>query len=293
MKILRATHLGMCFGVRDAIALALEESKSKPVTILGDLVHNETVLNQLRTQGVKIEHQVANVTTADVLITAHGASQKTLRQIEARGLRVTEATCPLVHHAHRAVQNFVATGFHPVIVGKKDHVEVRGMTEDLEDYDVVLRDEDVAALRERPRFGVAAQTTQPIERVRRLVTLIQERFPHARVRFADTVCQPTKQRQTAAVDLAQQCDVVIVVGGAHSNNTRELVATCGRYCDRVHHVTGAAELRSHWFRSSDRCVGMTAGTSTPDSVIDEVEGWLKDFAEFQQQLQQHVTPVGT
>jgi 4-hydroxy-3-methylbut-2-en-1-yl diphosphate reductase len=179
-----------------------------------------------------------------------------------------------------------------VIVGKRDHVEVRGMTEDLEEYDVVLRDEDVAALRERPRFGVAAQTTQPIERVRRLVTLIQERFPKARVRFADTVCQPTKQRQTAAIDLAQQCDVVIVVGGAHSNNTRELVATCGQYCDRVHHVTGAAELRSHWFRSSDRCVGITAGTSTPDSVIDAVEGWLEAFAEFQQQLQQHVTPGG-
>jgi len=284
MKILRATHLGMCFGVRDAIALALEASKSRPVTILGDLVHNETVLNQLRTQGVKIEHQVANVTTPDVMITAHGASQKTLHQIEARGLRVTEATCPLVHHAHRAVQNFVATGFHPVIVGKRDHVEVRGMTEDLEDYDIVLCDEDVAALRERPRFGVAAQTTQPIERVRRLVTLIQER-----VRFADTVCQPTKQRQTAAVDLAQQCAVVIVVGGAHSNNTRELVATCGRYCDRVHHVAGAAELRSHWFRSSDRLVGLTAGTSTPDSVIDEVERWLEEFAQYQSQLQQRAT----
>jgi 4-hydroxy-3-methylbut-2-en-1-yl diphosphate reductase len=287
MKILRATHLGMCFGVRDAIALALEESTSRPVTILGDLVHNETVLNQLRSQGVKIEHQVANVTTPNVMITAHGASQRTLHQIEVRGLRVTEATCPLVHHAHRAVQNFVAAGFHPVIVGKRDHVEVRGITEDLEDYDVILSDEDVAALRERPRFGVAAQTTQPIDRVRRLVTLVQERFPNSRVRFADTVCQPTKQRQTAAVALAEQCDVVIVIGGAHSNNTRELFATCGRYCDRVHHVTGAAELRSHWFRSSDRSVGLTAGTSTPDSVIDEVEAWLNDFARFQEQLQQH------
>jgi len=293
MKILRATHLGMCFGVRDAIALALEQTRSRPVTILGDLVHNETVLNQLRSQGVRIEHQVANVTTPDVMITAHGASQRTLHQIEVRGLRVTEATCPLVHHAHRAVQNFVANAFHPVIVGKRDHVEVRGITEDLEEFDVVLTDEDVAALRERPRFGVAAQTTQPIDRVRRLVTLIQQRFPNSRVRFADTVCQPTKQRQTAALDLAQQCDVVIVIGGAHSNNTRELVATCSRHCDRVHHVQGAAGLRSHWFRSSDRAVGVTAGTSTPDAVIDEVERWLQDFVAFQQQLQQHVNHGGT
>jgi 4-hydroxy-3-methylbut-2-enyl diphosphate reductase len=289
MKVLRAAHLGMCFGVRDAIGLALTESKARPVTILGDLVHNETVLQQLRSQGVKIEHQVANVSTPDVMITAHGASQRALHQLEVRGLRVMEATCPLVHHAHRVVQNFVANGFHPVIVGKRDHVEVRGLTEDLAEFDVILTDEDVAALRERPRFGVAAQTTQPIDRVRRLVTLLQERFPNSKVRFQDTVCQPTKQRQEAAAALAQQCDVVIVVGGAHSNNTRELVATCGRYRDRVHHVEGAAELRSHWFRSSDRLVGVTAGTSTPDSVIDEVERWLEDFAQFQSELQQRVT----
>src|SRR5687767_3709074 len=288
MKILRATHLGMCFGVRDAINLALTESKSRPVTILGDLVHNETVLQQLRSQGVRIEHQVANIATPDVMVTAHGASQRALHQLEVRGLRVTEATCPLVHHAHRVVQNFVANGYHPLIVGKRDHVEVRGLTEDLAEVDVILTDEDVAALRERPRFGVAAQTTQPIDRVRRLVTLIQERFPNSKVRFSDTVCQPTKQRQTAAVQLAQQCDVVIVVGGAHSNNTRELVATCSRYCDRVHHVTGAAELRSHWFRSSDRTVGLTAGTSTPDAVVAEVEAWLNDFSRFQEQLQQHL-----
>lgn len=289
MKILRAAHLGMCFGVRDAISLALAESKSRPVTILGDLVHNETVLNQLRSQGVKIEHQVADVTTPDVMITAHGASHRARHQLELRGLRVTEATCPLVHHAHRVVQNFAANGYHPVIIGKRDHVEVRGLTEDLAEFDVILTDEDVAALRERPRFGVAAQTTQPIDRVRRLVTLLQERFPNSKVRFHDTVCQPTKQRQSAAVELAQQCDVVIVVGGAHSNNTRELVATCGRHCERVHHVEGAGDLRSHWFRSSDRHVGLTAGTSTPDSLIDEVEQWLAEFARFQSQLQQRVT----
>ncbi len=283
----------MCFGVRDAIALALEQTQSRPVTILGDLVHNETVLNQLRSQGVKIEHQVANVTTPDVLITAHGASQRALHQLEVRGLRVTEATCPLVHHAHRVVQNFVTNGYHPVIVGKRDHVEVRGITEDLEEFDVILDDHDVAALRERPRFGVAAQTTQPINRVRRLVTLIQERFPNAKVRFVDTVCQPTKQRQSAAVEVAQQCDIVIVIGGANSNNTRELVATCSAHCDRVHHVQGAADLRSHWFRSSDRVVGITAGTSTPDCLIDEVEAWLQDFAAFQRQLEQHVTNGGT
>jgi len=177
----------------------------------------------------------------------------------------------------------VQDGCHPVIIGRRNHVEVRGMTEDLAEFDVVLEEEDLAAVRERPRFGVVAQTTQPIDRVWRLVSRLQQRFPHAEVRFVDTVCQPTKQRQAAALELARQCDVVIVIGGAHSNNTRELVATCEQICDRVHHVQSAQDLRSVWFHGSET-VGLTAGTSTPDAVIDEVELWLRDFAEFQAHL---------
>jgi 4-hydroxy-3-methylbut-2-enyl diphosphate reductase len=288
MKILRATHLGMCFGVRDAIALALSQSKSQPVTILGDLVHNETVLKQLRSQGVKIEHQVADVTTPNVLITAHGASERTMQRVREHGLNVLEATCPLVHHAHRAVARLVEEGFHPIIIGKRDHVEVRGITEDLENFDVVLSEDDVAVLAERPRFGIAAQTTQPIDRVRHLVELIRQRFPRSEVRFIDTVCQPTKQRQSAAIELSQQCDVVVVIGGANSNNTRELVATCSRFCSRVYHVQSAAELRPDWFVEA-RTVGITAGTSTPDNLIDDVEQWLKELTEFQSRLQQHFT----
>ena len=136
-----------------------------------------------------------------------------------------EATCPLVHVAHRAVAKLVREGYHPVIVGKREHVEVRGLTEDLGDFDVVLSEADVFELRERARFGVAAQTTQPIEKVRGLVGLIRRRFPAAEVRFVDTVCQPTKQRQNSAIELAQQAEVVVVIGGAHSNNTQELVRT--------------------------------------------------------------------
>ncbi len=152
------------------------------------------------------------------------------------------------------------------------------MTEDLEACDIVLTEEDVAAVAERPRFGVAAQTTQPIARVRALVDVIRRRFPKSEVRFVDTVCQPTKQRQAAAIELAQLCDVVIVVGGAHSNNTRELVQTCGRYCPSVHHIQHAADLRAEWLAGA-AVVGLTAGTSTPDCVIDSVEERLRRLDE--------------
>ncbi len=278
MKIIRAEHLGMCFGVRDAIALALATARREPLTILGDLVHNETVLAELRASGIRFDQQSATVQTQTVMVTAHGASERALNATRQRGLNVLEATCPLVHVAHRALTKLVCAGFHPVIIGQRGHVEVRGMTEDLAEFEVVLSEADVALLREQKQFGVIAQTTQPIEKVRRLVQLLREKFSNSEVRFIDTVCQPTKQRQSAAVELAQQCDVVIVIGGAHSNNTRELVQTCLQFCPRVHHVQTADDLRADWFFDDD-AVGLTAGTSTPDNVINEIEQMLQTMSQ--------------
>jgi 4-hydroxy-3-methylbut-2-enyl diphosphate reductase len=267
----------MCFGVRDAIALAVDEAHRQPLTILGDLVHNETVAAVLRGRGIQTVNELNRVGTPAVMITAHGASDTARARLRERGLQVLEATCPLFHVAHRAVLKLAREGWHPVIVGKRGHVEVRGLTEDLAEFDIVLTEADVEQLRERPRFGVAAQTTQPIDRVRRLVGCLRRRFPQSEVKFVDTVCQPTKQRQHAAVELAQHADVVIVIGGANSNNTRELVATCGQYCARVHHVQGAGELRRDWFVPTDT-VGITAGTSTPDDLIEQVEAALRMWA---------------
>jgi 4-hydroxy-3-methylbut-2-en-1-yl diphosphate reductase len=277
MKIIRAEHLGMCFGVRDAIALAIEQSQAGPLTVLGDLVHNETVLAELAAYGVRVVQHAEAVETEAAMITAHGASDKLINAARQRGLKVSEATCPLVHVAHRAVRKLVREGYHPVIVGKRGHVEVRGLTEDLADFDVVLADSDILEIRERSRFGVVAQTTQPIETVRRLVNLLCQRFPGSEVRFIDTVCQPTKQRQNAAIELAHQCEVVVVIGGANSNNTHELVKTCSRYCAWVHHVQTAADMRPEWF-NPHQTVGVTAGTSTPDSLVTDVETWLRTYA---------------
>ena len=274
MKILRAEHLGMCFGVRDAIALALETAQREPLTILGDLVHNETVLAELRERGITFQDEARAVATPTVMITAHGASEQKIGATRQLGLKVLEATCPLVHVAHRALAKLVREGFHPVVIGKRDHVEVRGMTEDLEEFDVVLCAEDIEKLHERPRLGVIAQTTQPIEKVRQLVRLLREKFSNSEIRFIDTVCQPTKQRQSAAIELAQKCDVVIVIGGAHSNNTHELVKTCSRFCKRVHHIQMAEDFREEWICNAD-IVGITAGTSTPDKLINEVEEQIK------------------
>src|SRR5438093_703999 len=259
MRIIRAAHLGMCFGVRDAIALALDHADAGPLTILGDLVHNPTVLGALEAKGISVAQDVAHVKTPTLMVTAHGTSGRTLARIRALGLHVVEATCPLVHVAHRAVAALVRDGYHVVIIGQRDHVEVRGLTGDLDAFDVMVDEEGVLALEEHPRIGIAAQTTQSIEKVRHLVASIRRRFPRSNIRFLDTVCKPTKERQDAAVELARASDVVIVVGGETSSNTRALVKTCGRYCSRVHHVQTEADLSPAWF-SETYTVGITAGT---------------------------------
>jgi 4-hydroxy-3-methylbut-2-enyl diphosphate reductase len=280
MKIIRAKHLGMCFGVKDAIALAIETAKHEPLTILGDLVHNEIVLADLRAKGIRIEQNAEKIETQIAMITAHGASEKMFNTTRERGLKILEATCPLVHAAHRNLKKLVDEGFYPIVIGKRDHVEVRGLTEDLSEFDILLDDEDVEKLSERPRFGIISQTTQPIEKVRWLAQLVRERFPNSEVRFIDTVCQPTKQRQSAAIELAKKCDVIVVIGGAHSNNTQELVKTCAQFCTRVHHVQTAKDLRAEWFFAGDN-IGITAGTSTPDKLINEVEQQIKQIRKEQ------------
>ena len=274
MRILKATHLGQCFGVRDALALANRSAAEGPLTILGDLVHNETVLSDLRSRGVRIESRLEAVDTPTVMITAHGASHRQKQSIQESGHRVIEATCPLVRFAHDQVLDLARVGYHPVIIGQRDHVEVRGLTGDLVAYDVVLTEAEIDNLKPRPRFGVASQTTQPIARVCELVECLRARFPESEVRFVDTVCQPTKQRQQAAERLAEICDVVIVVGGLHSNNTRQLAETCGRRGGRVYLIQTSADLRLEWFRDA-QTVGLTAGTSTPDGVIESVERTLR------------------
>jgi 4-hydroxy-3-methylbut-2-enyl diphosphate reductase len=268
----------MCFGVRDAIALAVEHAEAGPLTILGDLVHNPSVLSALESKGIAVAHDVAHVTTQTLMVTAHGTSERTLARTRALGLTTIEATCPLVRVAHRAVTALSLQGYNVVIVGQRDHVEVRGLTGDLDCFDVVLEDDDVLALEDHPRIGVAAQTTQPLEKVRRLVALIRRRFPQSDVRFIDTVCKPTKERQSAAIEMAREADVVIVVGGRSSNNTRELVQTCARYCACVYHVETDADVRAEWFNAA-QVVGLTAGTSTPDDVIDRVEARIRLCAD--------------
>lgn len=280
MRVILADSYGMCFGVRDAIEMALQLPDRRDLTILGELVHNPVVLGRLQGAGIRsVSSPDEPVETTQVMVTAHGASQRAIAGLRRRGLVVHEATCPLVTHAHRSLQRLVAAGFFPVVIGRPDHVEVRGLVGDLDDFAVIQRPEQVFTLAGRDRLGVVAQTTQPPDLVQEIVTRIRQAYPTAEVRFVDTTCQPTRERQAAAHRIARECEVVVVVGGRSSNNTLQLVRACEAEGARVYQVEGAADLNPEWFRDVGR-VGLTAGTSTPDNVISAVHEALLRIAEW-------------
>ena len=262
MKIILAQHFGLCFGVRDAIAQAKALARDGSLTILGELVHNPIVREQLRAQGVE-EGSLDDATASSnrVMVTAHGASDLQREKWTSAGFDLADATCPLVRHAHEQLKQLVAAGYFPVVIGKAGHVEVRGLTEDFPEAVVLDSLADVSKLPSRPRYGVISQTTQPIEHVRRLVEALRAQHYDAEVLFIDTVCKPTKDRQSSLHALIAQADTIVVVGGRHSNNTRQLVETCRAAGCRTIHIERADEIRASDF-SQANTVGVTAGTST-------------------------------
>jgi 4-hydroxy-3-methylbut-2-enyl diphosphate reductase len=269
MIIHLAEHFGICFGVRDALALAERLAGKEPLTILGQLVHNPIVRERLDALGIRQGTLEETAATHRVMITAHGSSDAARARWTGAGHTVEDATCPLVRHAHAQLRRLVHDGCHPVIIGKHGHVEVLGLAGDFPGATVIETEADLANVPDRPLYGVISQTTQPIDRVLRLVIALRERRPHARVLFRDTVCRPTKDRQDALRKLIREVEVVIVVGGRNSNNTRELVATVRAAGLPAHHIERADELRPEWFTGVTHA-GITGGTSTLPETVEQV-----------------------
>ena len=281
MKIVLAQHFGLCFGVRDAIAHARQLARTGSLTILGELVHNPIVREQLRAEGVdEASLDDAGVQSRRVLITAHGASDLQRNKWRTAGFEVEDATCPLVRHAHGQLKRLVAARYFPVVIGKPGHVEVRGLTEDFPCAVVIEFDSDIAKLPPHPRYGVISQTTQPIQRVHELVESIKAHYPNSEVLFVDTVCKPTKDRQSSLRALIADADTIVVVGGRHSNNTRQLVQTCQTAGRRTLHIERAEELSPADFRDA-RVVGLTAGTSTLPETVTAVWRRLEEISSAQ------------
>ena len=278
MEVIRAKAAGMCFGVRDALAAARTLKEPEATTIYGELVHNEAVRSELLALGFEElpeRERERRALRAQVLITAHGISQRTRTRLQSQARKLFDTTCPLVRSAHRIASELAAEGRHVLLLGRHGHVEVEGLIQDLPSADVVQSIEDVRTWPD-PRLGILCQTTLTEGEAHALRREIRLANPQADIVYRDTICEPTKERQRALDELLEQVPAIVVVGGNNSNNSRKLCVRCESAGLPAFLVQGVETLPVAELVRFDR-VGLTAGTSTTPEAIDAVERALREL----------------
>jgi 4-hydroxy-3-methylbut-2-enyl diphosphate reductase len=306
VTVIRASEMGFCMGVRRAVQIMEgEASPERPVFSVGEIVHNPHVVSSLERNGVvqlpgpdQVDGDIGAATAARVnegrvAITAHGVGERAMKELQASGLEIIDTTCPIVTRAQRYGQKFVRDGWHVVIFGDPGHKEVRGimgwtMGKDGLSQATIAPSADLGALRELVdnfpggfpnKIAVMVQTTHKMEDFAKFVSnlMLLGRDRNFEMHVVNTLCHATTGQQEAAAALAATVDVMVVVGGKKSANTRHLKEVCEEQGTVAHHIEGADELDASWFTGIQR-VGLTAGASTPDYSIDEVEARIRELA---------------
>ncbi len=275
MEILLAKEYGFCFGVKRAVKTVEETAASAngPVYTLGPIVHNDEVVAQMQALGVQAKDSIDEIDEGTVVIRAHGVPPETLDAARNKGLRVVDGTCPLVIRAQQLARALHDDGCQVVIYGAPEHPEVVGIAGWAGEGSVVVQSlEDVAALPRSKKIGVVSQTTKIPADYQAVVGAAMGKCQELRAH--NTICNATAQRQTAAVEVAQQVDVMLIIGEAHSSNSRRLAEVCAQVNPRTYRIATADELETAWFVGAER-VGVTAGASTPDAAIERVVAWFQ------------------
>ena len=306
VQVIRAEEMGFCMGVRRAVQIMEgEAAPERPVFSVGEIVHNPHVVSALQRNGViqlpgpdEVDGDIGLATAervheGRVAITAHGVGERAMKELQASGLDIIDTTCPIVTRAQRYGQKFVRDGWHVLIFGDPGHKEVRGIMgwtlgRDGISQATIASSAELADLRrlvdEFPggfpnKVGVMAQTTHKMEDFAKFVSnlMLLGRERNFEMHVVNTLCHATTGQQESAAALAATVDVMVVVGGKKSANTRHLKEVCEEQGTRAHHIEGADELEAAWFEGVER-VGLTAGASTPDYSIDEVERRIRELA---------------
>ena len=271
MLVIQARHLGMCFGVRDALETMRNLPYPETVTVHGELVHNPVVTEELDARGFhrqSEDERHAAPSTDKVLITAHGVSNTARKELESQGYELIDTTCPLVKRVHKAALHYHDKGYFLVVIGRRGHVEVEGLTGDLVNFVVVSHPDQVRTYQER-RIAVVNQTTTRPDEVEEFHRRVVRNNSQAEVKLVDTTCRPPRERQDSVVELVRRVQGLVVVGGANSNNTLQLGLKAQEHGIPWWRVATAQELRPEWFENI-RVIGLTAGTSTTDETGREV-----------------------
>jgi 4-hydroxy-3-methylbut-2-enyl diphosphate reductase len=279
MKIELASSYGFCFGVKRAIRIAEEHQGSKTY---GPLIHNKDEINRLK-EGfdIGLAEKLDDVETKDaVVIRTHGIPKDELAQLKAQGNKIINATCPYVTTPQHIVEEMSEKGYSIVIFGDKNHPEIKGVVsyaKDQRNAFIVADEKELEGLPILSKVAVVAQTTRKPEDFLKVVNALI--LNHKEVRVFNTICNATFENQDAAAELAKDADVMIVIGGKHSSNTKQLHSICKTYCDDSYLIENESELEVSWFEGKTLC-GISAGASTPDwivqNVIDGIQKMVKE-----------------
>lgn len=271
MKATVAPGSGFCFGVKRALKIAFDAARRHdgPVATLGPIIHNPQVVAKLEEEGLKVVASLDEIPSGGTLVVrSHGLPNSVLEEAARRGISVVDATCPFVKQTQDAAAQLEQEGYSIVIVGEEHHPEVLSVTGNLREPAAVVAGADEASrIRVKGRVGVVCQTTQPSEHLRAVVEAL---LPQAReLRVFNTICEATFERQENALELASHVDVMLVVGGKNSANTRRLWELCREAGRDAYHIETAEELDPAWFEGK-REVGVVGGASTPHWIVDEI-----------------------
>ena len=281
MEVIVAKSAGFCFGVRRAVQLVYEQLEKRgvndvPVYTYGPIIHNEQVVAQLALRGVKIvesEQELAALTEGIIVIRSHGIGRALQEQLLGQGLEVVDATCPFVKKIHKIVSEAAAAGHRVVIVGDPDHPEVQGIRGWSGPHThVVSTPQDIKALPADRKITIVSQTTFNNKKFQEIVEKLSE-TGYDRI-VVNTICNATQERQGEAGKIAASVDAMIVIGGRHSSNTRKLYDICRAECDHTYFIQTLVDLDMDGF-TPVRSVGITAGASTPNNIIEEVHSYVR------------------
>lgn len=273
-----ARHAGVCYGVERALELAAQAAHTSAATVrtLGPLIHNPLVVEELAHAGVAAVSSVDELDAGTLIIRAHGVVPQVIQAAKDKGLELIDATCPYVKKVHVAAEKLVREGYQLIVVGESGHPEVEGILGHAgKDACVVSSPSDLDALELSRKVGVVVQTTQTAEALNDVVCALLPRVSELRV--INTICAATQERQSSAEKLAQRADVMVVVGGKNSGNTRRLVQICASACMHTYHIEQASELQASWFKDAE-LIGVTAGASTPAAHIERTVATLEKLA---------------
>ena len=268
MEVILAEYLGFCYGVKRAIRLARESAESTNASTLGPIIHNPQMVARLEKEGVGTVDSIDEVPDGGtVIVRSHGVGPTIYEKAKERPIRVVDATCPHVKKAQKAAYRLAEDGYNVVIIGEKQHPEVKSILEWAGGHAVVVETEEEAeALSSFSKLGIVAQTTCSGSRFQSIASKLIAKSND--VRILRTICTATDQRQSAALSLAAEVDMMLVIGGKNSANTTRLAQLCAEKTV-VHHIETASELEDEWFHNIKK-IGITAGASTPDWIIREV-----------------------